>query len=283
MLGIAGDRAVAAVTAGGAVEYGWRHGRGLCAGAGRVTSGPVLAALHAVIDYALPPRCAGCGTPVEADGRFCSACWQELRFIAPPWCAGCHRPFDFEAAPGERCEDCRARPPRHAGVSAAVAYGDTARRLALALKYGGRMGVADTMAGLMRRHLPRDADLIVPVPLHRWRLWQRGYNQAGLIGAGLAKGGTAAFVADALIRTRRTPPLRGMDGRERARVVGGAFAVNPARAAAVAGRRIVLVDDVHTSGATVEGCTDALLGAGAARVDILCWARVLNDREERGD
>ena len=276
MLGEARDGAVAAMAAGGAVEDGGLHGGGLCAGARRVTSHAVRAALQSVIAYALPPRCAGCGTPVEADGRFCAACWQGLRFIGPPWCDGCHLPFELEPAPGERCDACRARPPRHAGVSAAVAYGDTARRLALALKYGGRMGVAATMAGLMRRHLPADAELVVPVPLHRWRLWQRGYNQAGLIGAALARAGGVPFVADALARTRRTPPLKGMNGRERARAVRGAFAVAPKGATAIGGRRVVLVDDVHTSGATVAGCTDALLAAGAARVDVLCWARVLD-------
>ena len=190
----------------------------------------VRAVLRHVVDYALPPRCAGCGSPVEADGRFCADCWGGLRFIGPPWCAGCRAPFEVELGPGARCDECRVRPPRHAGVSAAVAYGETARRLALGLKYGRRMGVADTMARLMRRHLAADAELIVPVPLHRWRLWQRGYNQAGLIGAALARDGGARFVADALIRTRRTPPLRGLNGHERVRAVRGAFAVAPARA-----------------------------------------------------
>ena len=236
----------------------------------------LAAMLRPVVAYALPPRCAGCGVPVEADGRFCADCWRGLHFIGPPWCAGCHRPFDHQSASGERCDDCFLRPPRHAGVSAAVAYGETAKRLALALKYGGRMGVAGTMAGLMRRHLPPDAELIVPVPLHRWRLWQRGYNQAGLIGAALGRVGGVAFDPDALVRTRRTPPLRGMNGRERAQVVRGVFAIAPTGAATVAGRRVVLVDDVYTSGATVAGCTDVLVAAGAVRVDVLCWARVLS-------
>lgn len=160
-----------------------------------------------------------------------------------------------------------------------MAYGETARRLALALKYGGRMGVADTMAGLMQRHLPADAQLIVPVPLHRWRLWRRGYNQAGLIGAALGRRGDLSFVTDALVRTRRTPPLRGMNGRQRAEAVRDVFAMSPTGATTVGGARIVLVDDVFTSGATVAGCADVLLTAGAARVDVLCWARVLNGED----
>lgn len=130
--------------------------------------------LHVVRDLALPPRCPGCGAPVGADGRFCAPCWGALRFIGPPWCAGCGRPFDYDAGEGARCDDCRARPPRHAGVRAAVAYGPIARQLALKLKYGGRIGIAETMAALMARHLPADAELVAPVPLHRWRLWSRG-------------------------------------------------------------------------------------------------------------
>ena len=241
----------------------------------------MLAVLRHAVALALPPRCPGCGVPVEADGRFCAGCWGELRFIGPPWCAACHLPFAFQASPGERCGDCVARPPRHAGIGAAVAYGRVARQLALKLKYGGRMGAADTMAALMARHLPADAELLTPVPLHRWRLWSRGYNQAGLIAAALARAGGVAVAPDALRRTRRTPVLRGMSGAERARAVRGAFAVSPARAARVKGARVVLVDDIHTSGATADACVAALLDAGAARVSVLCWARVLD--EEGGD
>lgn len=231
--------------------------------------------LRHVIDFALPPRCGGCAAPVEAQGRFCPTCWGELHFIAPPWCAGCHRPFEVTGEPDARCDDCLAFPQRHAGVSAAVAYGPVARRLALKLKYGGRIGAATTMAALMRRHLPADATVLVPVPLHRARLWRRGYNQAGLIARALAKEG-ATFLPDALVRTRATPVLRGMDGRARRLAVRGAFAITPGGAVAVRGRHVALIDDIHTSGATTAACTDALLAAGAARVSVLCWARVLD-------
>lgn len=223
----------------------------------------------------LPPRCPGCGTPVAADHRFCADCWGSLRFIAPPWCAGCNRPFAHDRGEGVRCGPCLARPPQHAGVRAAVAYGEVPRRLALKLKYGRRIGVAATMAGQIARLVPADLELLMPVPLNRWRLWSRGYNQAALIATELGRRCGLAVDPVALTRVRRTVVLRGLDPHERARAVAGAFRV--AERSRVAGRRIGLVDDVHTSGATAEACTRVLLAAGARSVVVLCWARVLGD------
>lgn len=232
--------------------------------------------LARLLDLALPPRCPGCGAITEAADRFCADCWARLDFLAPPWCAGCNLPFAHDRGAGARCEACVARPPRHAGVRAAVAYGEVARTLALRLKYGGRTGHARIAALLMRRHVPADADLLVPVPLHRWRLWSRGYNQAGLIAAALARSARVPSDARLLERTRATPSLRGLSGAARRRAVAGAFRVAPSRAAALAGRHVALVDDVHTSGATADGCVEALLAAGAARVTVLAWARVVD-------
>jgi ComF family protein len=224
---------------------------------------------------ALPPRCAGCGTIVGDDHRFCGACWSGMRFLAPPWCAGCNRPFDYHRGEDARCAACIADPPRHAGVFAAVAYDDVSRRLALDLKYGRRVGLGETMARYMERLVPDEVDLMVPVPLHRWRLWSRGFNQSVVIGAALAKAKRLPFDRAALIRTRATPSLRGRGQAARARAVRGAFAVPDC--APVAGRRIALIDDIYTTGATAKAATAVLLRAGAASVAILCWARVLGD------
>ncbi|USU13096.1 ComF family protein [Sphingomonadaceae bacterium OTU29THOMA1] len=228
-----------------------------------------------IVALALPPRCPGCGTPVAADHRFCASCWAGLHLIGPPWCAGCNLPFNYDRGQGAMCGPCLADPPRHAGVRAAVAYGAVARQLALQLKYGRRIGIADTMAARIAVVVPPGLDLLVPVPLHRWRLWSRGFNQAGLIGDALHRRCGVAHDPFALVRRRQTIVLRGLGRRGRRRAVSGAFAV-PDRSR-VAGKAIGLVDDVYTSGSTTAACTRALIAAGAVSVTILCWARVIAD------
>ena len=174
------------------------------------------------------------------------------------------------------CGACHQKPPRHAGVRAAVAYGDVARTVALRLKYGGRTAFAETVARQMARLMPDGADLLVPVPLHRWRIWSRGFNQAALIARALTHATGVANDPLLLLRARATPPLRGMGARGRAKAVAGAFRVQPSAKHALKGKAVVLIDDIHTSGATSDACTRALLQAGAASVTILCWARVLD-------
>lgn len=177
------------------------------------------------------------------------------------------------------CGACLRDLPRHAGVRAAVAYGPVPRALALRLKYGGRIAFAETMALRMRRLLPTEGEILVPVPLHRWRLWARGFNQAALIADALATLSGIAHDRTLLVRRRRTAVLRDLGGRQRASAVAGAFAITAAER--VVGKAVVLVDDVYTSGATADACTRVLLRAGARSVTILCWARVLS--EDRDD
>ncbi|PZQ59340.1 MAG: amidophosphoribosyltransferase [Sphingomonas taxi] len=232
--------------------------------------------LSRLVDLALPPRCPGCGATVAAQGRFCAGCWSSLRFLGPPWCDGCNRPFDHHRGEGSRCAACLADPPRHAGVRGAVAYGPVARTVALRLKYAGRTAYAATAAGLMLRHLPPDAGLLVPVPLHRRRLWWRGYNQAALIAAALSRLSGVPADPRVLERHRATPPLRDRGPRERRAAVQGAFRVPGSARDTIRDRALVLVDDVYTSGATADACVATLRAAGAASVTILAWARVID-------
>ena len=238
-----------------------------------------------LLDFALPPRCPACGLIVSDPHRFCLGCWSKLVFLGEPCCRRCGLPFPFDSGEGAECGRCLAEPPAFDRLRAAVAYDPVARRVALKLKYSGRPGVAEALAALMARHLPRAGGaaegeaqpepLLVPVPLHRWRLWRRGYNQAALIAESLSRRSGIRADPQLLRRIRRTPSLRGLGRRERAETVRGAFAV--VDAGAIAGRTAILVDDVFTSGATAGACARALKRAGAARVEVLCWARVIRE------
>ncbi len=239
-------------------------------------------ALRQAVDFALPPRCPGCGAVTPDPHSFCLACWQSLSFLGEPCCVRCGLPFEYEAGADVECGRCLAEPPRFDRLRAAVAYGEVASKVALKLKYGGRPGVAGTLARFMARHVGEaDGDgVLVPVPLHRWRIWRRGYNQSALIASALAKRSGLTADLDLLRRIRATPLLRGLGRRERALAVRGAFRVRDGAKEALAGRRIILVDDFFTSGATANACAAALKRAGAGRVEILCWARVVAEERD---
>lgn len=237
---------------------------------------------RAIVDYALPPRCPGCGVNVGDDRQFCLACWSSLDFLGEPACAHCSIPLPT-AAPGGAlaCGACLAEPPPFDGAPAALVYGPVARTVALRLKYGRRTGHARLMARLMARRLVAagdiDAVLLVPVPLHRWRLWSRGFNQAALLADELARLTGAPRDHHLLLRVKPTASLRGKGRRERERIVAGAFALAPGAKARAARRHLVLVDDVHASGATLRAAARVLRRSGASRVSALTWARVVPD------
>lgn len=249
---------------------------------GRERFAPLRAVGRMLLDYALPPRCPGCGTIVGADRQFCLTCWSSLHFLDGPACAQCSIPLPT-ALPGAdlSCGACMADAPPFAGAPAAVAYGPVARTVALRLKYGRRTGHARLMAQLMARSLLAlergDAMLLVPVPLHRWRLWSRGFNQAALVADALSRLTGIARDHHLLVRSKATVALRGKGRRERERIVAGAFALAPDARARAKGRHLVLVDDVHASGATLRAAARALKRSGAARVSALTWARVVPD------
>ena len=236
----------------------------------------IKTALRPVLDYALPPRCPGCGLIVEADDAFCLDCWGGMRFLGDPCCACCGLPFEHEMDDGTECGQCLADPPVFDSARAVLAYGDVARKVALRLKYGRRIGLARLIARHMARHVPAsDELLIVPVPLHRWRLWWRGFNQSALIADHLGRATGLPTDKHGLLRTRATRPLRNMHPGQRAKAVRGAFAL--ARGHRFKGRSILLIDDVHTSGATAAACARVLKRGGASRVHLLCWTRALPD------
>ncbi|WP_420144172.1 double zinc ribbon domain-containing protein [Sphingobium sp.] len=234
-------------------------------------------AVRPVVNYALPPRCPGCGTIVAEDFAFCLTCWGGMAFLGEPCCARCGVPFPHDMGDGAECGACMADPPPWDSARAVMAYGDVARTVALRLKYGRRIGLARLIARMMLRHVGDGEAVIVPVPLHRWRLWNRGFNQSALIADHLGRMTGWPVDKHLLRRVKRTAPLRGMNTKQRAKVVRGAFALAPGRRPDLAGRRLLLIDDVHTSGATAAACVRALKRGGAGDVRLLCWARVLPD------
>lgn len=228
-----------------------------------------------VLDYALPPRCPGCGAVTPDDYQFCATCWLSLDFMGGAGCLRCGVPMPYEEMV---CAPCMADPPRHDGVFAVTRYDGVARRVVLNLKYGRRIGNAITIAKLMSQRFPMEEDvLLIPVPLHRWRIWQRGYNQAALIVRHLHKLSDAPILLDGLVRIRATRSLAGLSKKARAKEVRAAIKVNPQHRAALKGKKIILVDDVYTSGATANACARALKAAGVKKVELMVWARVLRE------
>jgi ComF family protein len=224
------------------------------------------------LDFALPPRCAGCGTIVADVHSFCTDCWTQIDFLGETGCTTCGLPL--EATEMSTCGVCLARPPRVARTRAAVAYDDLSRGLAIRLKYGRKVAIARTMARYMAPLVASSANpLLVPVPLHRTRLWRRGFNQSALVARELSRRLKVPAAPLALRRSRRTPPLKGMSPLQRRKTVAGAFQVTDR--IAVAGKTVILIDDVLTTGSTAEACARALQRAGAARVELITWARVV--------
>ena len=225
-----------------------------------------------------PPVCPGCRRIVSASGTLCGRCWPQLRMIEHPVCPVYGTPFAHEMGEGFLSAQAIADPPPFARCRSAAAYDGAARRLVQALKYNDRTDLARWMAGWMHRaghDLIADADVIVPVPLHAWRFFRRRFNQSAELGRALAQRTGLAFRPEALIRRRRTAQQVGLARSEREANVRGAFAVPDTMLAQVHGRRVLLVDDVYTTGATVNAATRALKRAKALEVDVLTFARVL--------
>lgn len=237
--------------------------------------------VDALLAATLAPRCAACGLALDRplDGPVCAACWSAVHLCTPPFCRTCGDPLPSWRVISlalERCPRCRRRPPFVHTARAAGQYEGTLRDILHAFKYDGRRGLSRRLAALLRTaggDLLRDAACVVPVPLHGWRRLRRGFNQADVLARELGPP-----VVHALWRRRATPPQTGLDAAARRRNVRGAFLVSPllsrrSHARWVADRTMVLVDDVRTTGATLNACAAVLLDAGAREVRALTVAR----------
>ena len=225
-----------------------------------------------------PPSCPSCRRLVAEPFTLCGACWPKLRFIERPWCEVLGTPFSHEMGEGILSADAIANPPPFSRARSAVSYTGVARQMVQNLKFGDRTELAPTMACWMMRaggEMVAGADAVVPVPLHRGRFFRRRFNQSAELARALCALSGRPFLPDAVARVRATRQQVGLGARAREDNMRGAFLVPPAAEISIRGRRIVLVDDVYTTGATVSAVTRALRRAGAAEVDVLTFARVL--------
>ncbi len=232
----------------------------------------IINMIRPVFDFALPPRCAGCGEIVPNPDLLCLNCWSAIQFITARGCALCGSP---EVDEPMVCAPCLQQGPSHNGARSAAIYEGVAKDMILKFKHGRRTGLAALMAKAMVRHIDPGTSMLIPVPLHRWRLWSRGFNQSLVLAKSIAALRPVAVRHDVLIRAKPTPPLGGLGRRARAKAMIGVFKVLPTHRPTLRDAHVTLVDDVYTSGATANACALALKRAGAMRVDVVSWARVL--------
>lgn len=243
----------------------------------------VFGALSKLIDLVLPPTCSRCGTQVLDAQTLCGGCWSTMTFLRDPQCDACGHPFDYEVAERALCGACVREQPPFQKARAALLYDDHSRELVLGFKHADKTERAKLFAKWMLaagHDVVTAADVIVPVPLHWTRLFQRRYNQAALLAHGLGRLSGNEVLADALVRKRKTPSQGRLGRLARARNVQGAFIINPRRQTELQDKRILLIDDVMTTGSTLNACTKILLRGGVEKVDVLTLARVVQAKTD---
>lgn len=242
----------------------------------RARSGiPVLSGL---LDLLLPHRCLSCDTGVSEGPGLCPPCWAKVRFVEAPYCQSCGRPFEIDPQDGLLCAACIADEPLFDRARAAMIYDEASRPLVTGFKYADRTDFARAFGGWLSRagrDILEEADYLVPVPLHPWRLWMRRYNQAGILAAAVSRETLVPVLYDGLLRVRHTRQQVGLTASRRRRNVAGAFKVNPKRAGDLKDAHIVLIDDVVTSGATVSACLRVMKRQKPASLSVLSLARTI--------
>ncbi|MGB0671970.1 MAG: double zinc ribbon domain-containing protein [Rhodospirillales bacterium] len=236
------------------------------------------AAGRVLLDWLLPPRCPACGAEVQGGGDLCGDCYPKMTFLDEPLCQCCGLPFPYETGLKGVCGACARQQPRFQRARAALVYDDASRGMILALKHADRTDLVPAFARWMARAgrpLLAEADLILPVPLHWSRLMGRRFNQSAELARALSRMARRPFCPGLLRRKRRTRPQGHLSRRGRIRNVAGAFHLAPGAAGRIQGKRVLLIDDVLTTGATAESCAKVLLRGGAAAVDVLTLARVV--------
>ncbi|MCB1970902.1 MAG: ComF family protein [Geminicoccaceae bacterium] len=234
-----------------------------------------------MVNAVIPARCLACSRIIDIQGELCEVCWNALRFIKGDVCRICGRPFGG-ILPHERlCGDCMDEPPLYDRARAPLLYEGVGRRLVLRLKHGGHIEGARTLARWMASvagPLIDDTSLLVPVPAHRWRLWSRGFNQAALLAGHVGRITGVPYLPQALERRQATVSQQGLGASERrVNITPAAFAMTASGAARIDGHGVILVDDVLTTGSTVNACAAVLRRAGARSVDVLTLARVARE------
>jgi len=232
-----------------------------------------------ILDFLFPPLCLGCREHVGTSGSLCAGCWSKISFIDGPCCSSCGLPFETPVFEGTRCGACHANPPDFDSARAVMRYDEASKGPILAFKHADRLEWVPVFARWLARTgaaYIADCNLIVPVPLHPGRLWSRRYNQAAELGRALSGIAHKPFRPEVLVRARRTVSQGEMPSASaRRRNVEGAFRVPAAAQPMVSGAVVLLVDDVLTTGATVNACARALKRAGAAKLLVLALARVV--------
>jgi ComF family protein len=234
--------------------------------------------LKPLLNLLYPPRCLACKTLTTEQGSVCSACWNGINFITEPYCSACGHPLEYGGGEHTLCGQCLSHTPPYRKARSVFHYTDTSKAMIANLKYHDGTDTAPYLAQWLKRSgeaLLAEADILVPVPLHPFRLFKRRYNQSALLANALAKQTGVQHIPDALLRVKNTPPQAELTRNQRLKNVVGAFIVNPKHSKTLEGKRVILIDDVMTTGATIAACTKALKKSKPRSVDVLTLGRTV--------